>query len=672
MMKKLFFAVALALVSVAGSAQNLKANMDTSVKPGDDFWQYAVGAWLKANPLDKEHAENGAFTDLNELNNDRINALIMKYADQKNLPQGSDGQKIGAIYRLYMDSVGRNKMGYQPILPYLKQVRALKTREELLKLMYELDSKGFNTAPFGISLSLNPFKSSEFMMGVGHGGASLPQEYYAEPNETQQKAVEAIKSLNKDYFKMVGYNDADAERMMQAEWAIENKIGVKTLNQVARRNPMLTIHIMTWEQLLKDFKGIDWVAYRDALDYPKDIDTVNVSQLEPLHVVEDILANTSVDDLKAYMELHVIKAFSGYLSDDFTDRAFEANKIISGVQEQQPRWKRAVSEISGSLGETVGKLYVKEYFPESSKQRVYRLVKDLQQAFEDRLKENTWMSEETKAKAIEKLHSIYINVGYPDKWEDMEKFVDIRENENLIENYIRINKEATKAALRKYWRKPVDKTMMGCTPQTVNAFYNPMFNSINFPAAILQPPFFDPESDYAANYGAIGMVIGHEMSHGFDDQGCQFDKDGNLKNWWTADDKTKYNERTKVLADWFSEQEAVPGLKVNGQKTLGENIGDNGGLKIAYRAFENRMKQEPLKQVDGITPAQRFFLAYARVWACNTTPEYTAMLVNSDVHSPNRLRVMAALPMIDSWYDAFGIKKGDKMFVPAEQRAHIW
>jgi putative endopeptidase len=471
---------------------------------------------------------------------------------------------------------------------------------------------------------------------------------------------------------MVGYNDADAERMMQAEWAIEHKIGVKTLNQVARRNPMLTIHIMTWEQLLKDFKGIDWVAYRDAINYPKDIDTVNVSQLEPLHVVEDILANTSVDDLKAYMELHVIKAFSGYLSDDFTDRAFEANKIITGVQEQRPRWKRAVSEISGSLGETVGKLYVKEYFPESSKQRVYRLVKDLQQAFEDRLKENTWMSEETKAKALEKLHSIYINIGYPDKWEEMEKFVDIRESENLVENCIRINQEATKAALRKYWRQPVDKTMMGCTPQTVNAFYNPMFNSINFPAAILQPPFFDPEADYAANYGAIGMVIGHEMSHGFDDQGCQFDKEGNLKNWWTADDKTKYNERTKVLADWFSEQEAVPGLKVNGQKTLGENIGDNGGLNIAYRAFENRMKQEPLKNLEGFTPAQRFYLAYARVWASNSTPEYTAMLVNSDVHSPNRMRVMAALPMIDSWYKAFGIKKGDKMFVPAEQRAHVW
>jgi len=671
-MKKLFFAVALAFVSVAGMAQNLKANMDTSVKPGDDFWQYAVGNWLKNNPLDKVHPENGAFTDLSELNKDRINALVMKYAEKKDLPQGSDGQKIGSLYRLYMDSVSRNKMGYEPIMPYLKQVRELKTREEALKLMCEFDAKGFNTAPFGISLSLNPFNSSEFMIGGGHGGASLAQEYYAEPNEQQKKTVEAVKALYKDYFKMVGYSDEEAQKKMEAEWAIEHAIGVKTLNQVASRNPMATIHIMSWEQLLQDFKGIDWVGYRDALGMPKDIDKVNISQLEPLHEVENILANTSLEDLKSYMELHVIKAYSSYLSDAFTDRAFEANKVITGVQEQQPRWKRAVNAISGKLGETIGKLYVAEYFPETSKQRVVRLVKDLQQAFEDRLTENTWMSDSTKAKALEKLHAMYINVGYPDKWEDMEKFVDIREDQNLVENFIRINEEARAAEFRKYWHQPVDKTMMACTPQTVNAFYNPLFNSINFPAAILQPPFFDPEADYATNYGAIGMVIGHEMSHGFDDQGCQFDKDGNLKNWWTADDKAKYDERTKVLADWFSEQEAVPGLNVNGQKTLGENIGDNGGLKIAYRAFENRMKQEPLKDVEGFTPAQRFYLAYARVWASNTTPEYTAMIVNSDVHSPNRIRVQAALPMIDTWYDAFGIKEGDKMFVPKEKRALVW
>ena len=672
MIKKMFFAVALAFVSLAVSAQNFKKDMDPSVKPGDDFWQYAVGGWLKANPLDKVHPENGAFTDLSELNNDRINKLIMMYAEKRDLPQGSDGQKIGALYRLYMDSVGRNKMGYEPILPYLKQVRELKTREELLKLMYAFDAKGFNTAPFGLSLSLNPFNSSEYMMGAGHGGASLPKEYYDQPNEQQQATVAAVKSLNKDFLKMVGYNDAEAEKMMEAEWAIEYRIGMKTLDQVAQRDPMATNHPMPWEQVLNDFKGIDWVAYRDAMGLPKDIDVVNVRQLEALHEVEKVLAETSVEDLKAYMELHIINAFSGFLSDAFSDREFEASKAISGVQEQQPRWKRAVRNISASLGETIGKLYVKEYFPESSKQRVHRLVKDLQQAFEDRLKENTWMSDSTKAKALEKLHAMYINVGYPDKWQDMEKFVDIRENENLVENFIRINQEARQATIRKYWHQPVDKTMMPCSPQTVNAFYHPLFNSINFPAAILQPPFFDPEADYAANYGAIGAVIGHEMTHGFDDQGCQFDKDGNLANWWTADDKARYDERTKVIADWFSEQEAVPGLKVNGQKTLGENVSDNGGLKIAYRAYENRMKQEPLKTVEGFTPAQRFYLANARVWASNSTPEYTAMIVNSDVHSPNRLRVTAALPMIDTWYEAFGIKQGDKMFIPKEKRALVW
>ena len=664
--------VVMALVCMAGTAQNFRANLDESVKPGDDFWQYAVGTWLKNNPLDKEHPMNGAFIDLEEQNNERINALIMKYADQKDLPQGSDGQKIGALYRLYIDSVGRNKMGYEPILPYLKQVRAIKTREEALQLMCDFDAKGFNTAPFGMSLGLNALNSSEYLIDAGHGGASLPQEYYTEPNEQQKAVVAAIKSLNKDFLKMVGNSDADAERMMEAAWAIEYRIGIKTLSQVDQRDPQKTIHVMPWEQFLNDFKGINWIAYRDALDMPKDIDKVDVSQLDPLHEVEKVLAETSVEDLKAYMELKVVKAYSRFLSDAFTDRSFEASKAISGVQEQEPRWKRAVNTISGNLGETIGKLYVAEYFPETSKQRVYRMVKDLQQAFEDRLKENTWMSDSTKAKALEKLHAIYINVGYPDKWEDMEKFIDIREDQNLVENFIRIKQELRAANFRKHWHQPVDKTRMGCTPQTVNAFYNPLFNSINFPAAILQPPFFDPEADYVCNYGAVGTVIGHEMSHGFDDEGCQFDKDGNLANWWTAEDKAKYDERTKVLADWFSEQEALPGLKLNGQKCLGENIGDNGGLKVAYRAFENRMKQEQLGDKEGFTPAQRFYLAYARIWASNTTPEFLAYIVNSDVHSPNLSRVNAALPMIDTWYDAFNIQPTDKMFIPKEKRALVW
>ena len=672
MMKKFIIAVAIAFVSMASMAQNFRANMDPSVKPGDDFRQYAVGSWLKNNPLDKEHPSNGAFVDLAELNKQRINTLIMKYANEMNLPQGSDGQKIGALYRLYMDSIGRNKLGYEPILPYLKQVRNIKTREEALQLMCDFDAKGFNTAPFGLSLGLNAFNSSEYLIDAGHGGASLPQEYYAEPNEQQKAVVEALKSLNKDYLKMVGYSDADAERMMQAEWAIEHRIGIKTLNQVDRRDPMKTVHIMPWEQLLNDFKGINWIAYRDALGMPKDIDKVDVSQLEPLHEVEKVLAETSVEDLKAYMELHVIKAYRAFLSDAFNDRAFEAMKAISGVQEQEPRWKRAVDVINEHLGETMGKLYVADYFPETSKQRVHRLVKDLQQAFAERLKENTWMGDSTKAKALEKLHAMHINIGYPDKWEGLEEAIDIREDQNLVENFIRIEQQKRAAELRKRWRKPVDKTQMPCTPQEVNAFYHPLFNSINFPAAILQPPFFDPESDYVCNYGAVGTVIGHEMSHGFDDQGCQFDKDGNLINWWAPEDKAKYDERTKVLADWFSKQEALPGLFVNGQKTLGENIGDNGGLQVAYRAFEDRMKQESIGMTDGFTPAQRFYLAYARVWASNTTPEFLAYLVNSDVHSPDKFRVNAALPMIDSWYDAFNIQPTDKMFIPKEKRALVW
>ena len=671
-MKKLMMAVVMALVSMAGAAQNFRANLDESVKPGDDFWQYAVGNWLKNNPLDKEHSSNGAFVDLEELNNKRINVLIMKYANEKNLPLGSDGQKIGSLYRLYMDSVGRNKMGYEPILPYLKQVRAIKTREEAMKLMADLDGKGFNTAPYGISLSTNPFNSSEYIITAGHGGASLPQEYYAEPNEQQKAVVAALKSLNKDFLKMVGNSDADAERMMEAAWAIEHRIGVKTLNQVERRDPMKTNHIMPWGQFLQDFKGIDWTAYRDALGYPKDIEIVNVRQLEPLHEVEKVLAETSVEDLKTYMEVKVVRSYGSYLSDAFSDRTFEAKKAISGVQEQEPRWKRGVGVLNDQLGETIGKLYVAEYFPETSKQRVYRLVKDLQKAFAERLKENTWMSDSTKAKALEKLHAMHVNIGYPDKWEDLEKAIDIREDQNLVENLIRIEQATRAAEIRKYWHQPVDKTEMPCTPQEVNAFYHPLFNSINFPAAILQPPFFDPESDYVSNYGAIGTVIGHEMSHGFDDKGCQYDKDGNLKNWWADEDKAKYDERTKVLADWFSEQEALPGLKVNGQKTLGENIGDNGGLQVAYRAFEDRMKQELLNTIDGFTPAQRFYLAYARVWASNVTPEFTAYLVNSDVHSPDNLRVNAALPMIDSWYEAFNIQPTDKMFIPKEKRALVW
>jgi len=399
---------------------------------------------------------------------------------------------------------------------------------------------------------------------------------------------------------------------------------------------------------------------------------VDVGQPEPVHEVEKILATAPLDQLKAYMELAVISSSAGMLSDAFSNRKFEYTKVAYGVQQQQPRWKRALSFVQGIMGEAVGKLYVQKYFPESSKERMIQLVKNLQSAFAQRIEENTWMTAATKAKALEKLQAFDIKIGYPDKWQNMDSVFVIDEAKSLLDNVKSVQEAASKYIISKRWGKPVDKKLWHMTPQTVNAYYDPSTNSINFPAAILQPPFFDPEVDDAANYGAIGAVIGHEMSHGFDDQGCQFDKEGNMKNWWTDEDKKNYDARTKVLVDWFNQQEVIPGLKVNGEKTLGENIGDNGGLNVAYRALENSMKQNPLTDKDGFTPSQRFFLAWGRVWASNVAPQFVAYIVNSDVHSPNVSRVNAALPMIDSWYKAFDIKEGDKLFVPQEKRAHIW
>ena len=650
-----------------------KADMDFSAKPGEDFYQYADGNWLKTHPLDAEHPMNGAFVDLEEQNNDRIRDLIKEYASKK-MPQGTVGQKIGSLYRMYMDSTGRNQMGYNPIKPALAKVRAIKNRKQYMQTMYELAAHGYGGMMFSFGLGVDGENADKYTFGANQGGIALDPEYYTHPNESQQAAVAAYKSYCKDLLKMVGDDDATAQKKMEATFAIENQIAKESYDQLKSRDPKANIHKMPWAKFLKDFPGIDWVGLCTVFGFPKDIDTVDVGQPEPIHEVEKILASAPLESLKAYMELRVIKSSVSILDDKFNDRMFEFNKALYGIQQQQPRWKRGVEFIQGLLGESIGKLYVAKYFPESSKQKAYQLVKNLQEAFAQRIEENTWMTAATKTKAIEKLKCMKINVGYPDKWEDMEKYVNIDESKSLRENYDAIIPAMRKASLEKHWKKPVDKTRMVFDPQVVNACYSPTFNSINFPAAILQPPFFDAEAEDALNYGGIGTVIGHEMSHGFDDQGCQYDKDGNLRNWWTTEDKTNYDGRTKVLADWFSQQEAQPGLKVDGKKTLGENIGDNGGINIAFRAFQNVQKQnsEDTPDVDGFTPAQRFFLSYGRIWASNIAPQFVAYIVNSDVHSPNVQRVNAALPMIDAWYDAFGIKTGDKLFVPNTDRAHIW
>ena len=675
-MKTKMLLLTASLVATGAMAQGLKSgidrnNMDFNVRPGENFYEYAAGNWMKTHPLDKEHPMNGAFVDLEELNKKRIREMGEDYAG-KLQTKGTVAQKIASLYNLYMDSTRRNREGYTPIKPVLAKVRAVKNRKELLKLMYDLDVKGYGTFPVGFGMTVDAKNSSRYIIGIGQSGIGLDPEYYTHPNEQQRAVVAAYKSLNNDLLKMVGNAPAVAKKKMEAAFALEDRIAKVSYDQVKSRDPQANYHPMTWEQLLKDYPGIDWNYLLKATGFPDNGGKVDVGQPEPVHEVEKILATAPLESLKAYMELAVVSSAAGMLSDNFTDRKFEYTKVAYGVQQQQPRWKRALSFVQGIMGEAVGKLYVQKYFPESSKQRMIALVRNLQTAFAQRIEENTWMTADTKQKALEKLQAFDVKIGYPDKWQNMDSVFVIDEAKSLFDNVKGVQEAAMKYRIAKRWGKPVDKKEWHMTPQTVNAYYDPTTNSINFPAAILQPPFFDPEVDDAANYGAIGAVIGHEMSHGFDDQGCQFDKEGNMKNWWNETDKKNYDARTKVLVDWFSQQEVIPGLKVNGEKTLGENIGDNGGLNIAYRALENSMKQNPLADKDGFTPEQRFFLAWGRVWASNVAPQFVAYIVNSDVHSPNVSRVNAALPMIDSWYRAFNVKEGDKLFVPQEKRAHIW
>ena len=675
-MKTKMLLLTASLVATGAMAQGLKSgidrnNMDFNVRPGENFYEYAAGNWMKTHPLDKEHPMNGAFVDLEELNKKRIREMVEDYAG-KPQTKGTVAQKIASLYNLYMDSTRRNREGYTPIKSVLAKVRAVKNRKELLKLMYDLDVKGYGTFPVGFGMTVDAKNSSRYIIGIGQSGIGLDPEYYTHPNEQQKAVVAAYKSLNNDLLKMVGNAPAVAKKKMEAAFALEDRIAKVSYDQVKSRDPQANYHPMTWDQLLKDYPGIDWNYLLRATGFPDNGGKVDVGQPEPVHEVEKILATAPLESLKAYMELAVVSSAAGMLSDNFTDRKFEYTKVAYGVQQQQPRWKRALSFVQGIMGEAVGKLYVQKYFPESSKQRMIALVRNLQTAFAQRIEENTWMTADTKQKALEKLQAFDVKIGYPDKWQNMDSVFVIDEAKSLFDNVKGVQEAAMKYRIAKRWGKPVDKKEWHMTPQTVNAYYDPTTNSINFPAAILQPPFFDPEVDDAANYGAIGAVIGHEMSHGFDDQGCQFDKEGNMKNWWNETDKKNYDARTKVLVDWFSQQEVILGLKVNGEKTLGENIGDNGGLNIAYRALENSMKQNPLADKDGFTPEQRFFLAWGRVWASNVAPQFVAYIVNSDVHSPNVSRVNAALPMIDSWYKAFNVKEGDKLFVPQEKRAHIW
>ena len=675
MMKRTIF-LGLAFCALGAFAQtNLSSgidlkNLDTSIKPGNDFYHYAAGGWLKSHPLDAEHAENGAFVDLQELNQKRIQGIILEYAS-KPQQKGSLGQKIGSLYNLMMDSARLNREGWAPIKPTLDKIAAIKNRKEYQLVCAQLDRNGEGTMMFGIGVGADQKDAEWNLVGIGQGGLGLGErDYYVSDDAQNKRVLEAYKQYLKKLFMLTGADEATAEKKMEAVLAIETRIAKVSYDQVKLRDIDANYHKMSYNQLVNDFPGIDWGNVFLASGFPA-FDFIDVGQPEPIHEVEKILADTPLDDLKTYAEAKVIAGATGQLSDEFRKTAFALSQVLTGVKQDRPRWKRAVNLVSGTLGEAIGKLYVDKYFPASSKQRMLELVHNLQTALAQRIDEASWMSAATKAQAKDKLANFIIKIGYPDKWKDYSG-LQVNDSLSLYENLQKIARWATDDEIAKHVNKKVDKTEWGMTPQTINAYYNPTTNEICFPAAILQPPFFDPTADDAANYGAIGGVIGHEMSHGFDDQGAQFDKYGNQHNWWTAQDKKNFDARTKVLADWFSSFEVLPGVKVNGKQTLGENIGDNGGLNIAFRALQNSLKTNPLPVKDGFTPEQRFFLAWGRVWASNMTDELVKYLLTVDVHSPNYARVNGALPMIDAWYTAFNVKKGDKMFVPKNKRAHIW
>lgn len=623
-LKHLIPALAFAVTGASAQTTDLKSgldrnDMDLSIKPGTNFFDYAGGNWRKSHPIPAEYSRYGSFEVLIENNERQLHDLIEQLAKESH-PAGSLEQKIGDLYNLAMDSTRRNREGWTPIKGQLEQVAAVKTLKDLTILSGQLGRYGVESY-FGIGVGSDMKDSKMNIVGIQQGGLSLGnRDYYLENDEATQKIREAYKQYIVKMFRLVGDDEATAQKKMEAVFNIEMRIAKASKSMVELRDPEANYHKMTFNQLLNDYPGIDWSTLLLCSGFPA-ISYVDMGQPENIREIEKLMADTPIEDQKAYMAFKVIENASGQLSDDFRNATFDFyGRVMSGTTQDRARWKRAIGAVQGVLGEAVGKMYVEKYFPASSKERMIQLVRNLQKSLGERIKEQKWMSKETQEKALEKLNTFYVKIGYPDTWMDYSGLT-IDPSKSYFENLCQASAFITDYYIQKDVNKPVDRTRWQMTPQTINAYYNPTTNEICFPAGILQPPFFNPEADDAANYGAIGVVIGHEMTHGFDDQGSQFDKDGNLKNWWTEADRKNFEARTKVMADFFSKIEVLPGLYANGQLTLGENIADHGGLNIAFQAFKEATAANPLPEKDGFTPEQRFFLAYAKVWIDNIRDE---------------------------------------------------
>jgi len=676
-MKKLLIPIiALALMTTACNSKKDAANqagidlanLDTTVSPHVDFYKYACGGWMKNNPLTGEYSRFGSFDKLAENNQKQLKGLITDIAAKPSV-QGSVEQKIGDLYNQAMDSTKLNADGYKPLQADLKKIASVKQVTELSKLLPDLLMSGL-TPYFGVYVDADPMSSSQNLVQTHQGGISLGEREYYLDNDAHTKMIRDKYKLHVvKMFELVGFATSDAQKNMESVMTIETRLAKAAYDNVKLRDPHANYNKMKVTDLQKLVPVIDWNVYFTSLGL-KNIKDVSVSQKESLVEAGKIIESEPLAAQIAYLQWKLIDESASYLSDELGAQNFDFyGKTLSGKKEQKPRWKRAVGSVDGSLGEAVGQMYVKKYFPAEAKERMLKLVHNLQISLGERIKGLSWMGDSTKVKAIEKLNTFYVKIGYPDKWRDYSK-LDIKKD-SYLSNIQRANHFEAAYMFAKAG-KPVDKSEWLMTPQTVNAYYNPSTNEICFPAGILQYPFFDMKADDAFNYGAIGVVIGHEMTHGFDDQGCQFDKEGNLKNWWTANDKKQFDARAKVMASYFDSIVVAPGVHGNGKFTLGENIADHGGLQVSFQAFKTATKDSPLKNLEGFTPEERFFLSYANVWAQNIRPEQVLVQTKSDPHSLGKWRVDGALSHIAAWYAAFGIKAGDTMFIPVEKRVSIW
>ena len=649
------------------------ANLDTTAVPQNDFYQFACGGWMANNPLTPEYARFGSFDKLGLTNLEQVNGLIREIAESqesrdKSRETGSIEQKIGDLYNLAMDTARRDREGIAPVQHTLDEIAAITSREELSKHL----GAAMDYQLWAMYVDADAMNSSMNILNECQAGFALGEkEYYLDTDEQTTAIRNAYVAYVEKMFGLFGFSDGAARA--QTVLRMETRLAKAAYNNVELRDPIKNYNKMSISELQELVPQVDWKAYFDALGV--ELDSLSVGQIPHLQEAGKMLADEPLEDLKTLFTWQAIEGAASYLTTEIYMTSFDFyGKVLSGREEPSPLWKRAVGIVNGTLGEAVGQMYVQKYFPEENKERMLALVHNLQKALGIRIENLAWMSDETKAKALEKLNAITIKIGYPDEWRDYSK-LDINPEDSYYTNLERAAKFEQEYSLS-YLGKPVDKKKWDMTPQTVNAYYNPSSNEICFPAGILQYPFFDMSADDAFNYGAIGVVIGHEMTHGFDDQGCQFDKDGNMINWWTAEDKAAFDERTKVMEEAFNKIEVAPGVHANGAFTLGENIADHGGLQVSYLAFclneESKPESERLQTRDGFTPAQRFFLAYANVWAGNIRPEEILNRTKSDPHSLGRWRVNGALPQINAWYEAWNVTEESPMYIAPEKRVSIW